>query len=70
MIELRLYKEALPDGTQEGDIDEVVAEGVWLHLEVLSHDHVMLIIEDEAGERVHLNLTHRGRSPIRVTRQE
>jgi hypothetical protein len=66
VIELR------PDtsvGVPEGDIDEVVASGAGVHLEVVDDNAIMLIIED--GERhVHLRITHRGRSPMRVWEYE
>jgi len=51
--------------SQPGDLDEVVATGADVHLEVLSDNAIMLIIED-ATQHVHLRITHRGRSPIRV----
>ena len=69
MIEVRTYAKDLSDGTKAGDIDEVVAENVSVHLEACAPDLVMLIIES-ADERVHLNITHNGRSPLRVTRHE
>jgi len=54
---------------QAGDIDEVVATGAKVHLEMLCDNALMLIIED--GERhVHLRITHAGRSPLRVWEYE
>jgi len=50
---------------QPGDIDEIVASGVAIHLEMLSDNAIMLIIED--GDRhVHLRITHGGKSLLRT----
>ena len=66
MIEMRPDKSL---GARFGDIDEVVAKGASVHLEVLSSKALMLIIED--GERhVHLRISHAGRSPLRVWEYE
>ena len=52
-------------GAKEGDLDEVVAPNASVHLETLSDNAIMLIVDD--GHRhVYLNITHRGRSPMRV----
>jgi hypothetical protein len=66
MIEIR------PDtspSAQLDAIDEVVASGASVHLEVLDANALMLIIED-AERHVHLRITHRGRSPLRVWEYE
>jgi hypothetical protein len=62
MIELRPLN--IP-GAEEGDLDEVVATNASVHLETLSDNAIMLIVED-AERHVHLSITHRGRSPMRV----
>ena len=61
-IELRRL-EILGDYSE--DLDEVIARDAYVHLEMLSDTAVMLIIED-AHQHVHLRITHKGRSPIRV----
>ena len=53
----------------EDDIDEIVATNASVHLEVLSDNAVMLIIEDD--ERVvHTTIFHGGQVPIRVRMYE
>ncbi len=53
----------------EDDIDEIVATNASVHLEVLSDNAVMLIVEDD--ERVvHTTIYHAGRVPIRVQMKE
>ena len=65
MIELRHYTTTFPGGGYEGDLDEVVAENVSVHLECLSDTEAMLNIQD--GSRLlMLRITHAGRSPLRV----
>ena len=66
MIELRLDTSA---DAHLGDIDEVVASGASVHLEVLDNNALMLIIED-TERQVHLRITHGGRSPLRVWEYE
>jgi len=66
MIEIRPDKAV---DARAGDIDEVVATGAAVHLEMLCDNALMLIIED--GERhVHLRITHAGRSQLRVWEYE
>ena len=52
-------------GADPDDLDEVEAYNASVHLEVLSDNSMMLIIEDDQ-RHVHLHITHRGRSPMRV----
>lgn len=52
-----------------GDLDKVFAKGVTVHLEVLADNHIMLILEDE-NKHVHLRISHKGKSPIRVWEYE
>lgn len=61
MIELR-YLEREGEGE---DIDEIVAHGASVHLEVLDDKSIMLIVED-AERWIHTTIFHKGRSPIRV----
>ena len=61
-IELRRLK--IP-GADPADLDEVVATNASVHLETLSDNAIMLIIEDE-HRHVHLQIFHRGRSTMRV----
>ena len=66
MIEIRLDKAV---DAQAGDIDEVVATGTKVHLEMLCNNALMLIIED--GERhVHLRITHADRARLKVREYE
>lgn len=65
-IELR------PDHTlfaAPGDLAEVIASNVSVHLEVLDTNTVMLIIQDDT-RHVQLRITHRGRVPLRVWQYE
>ena len=67
MIEIRRFGPAPTESTPwvEGDIDEIVAENAWVHLELLSENEIMLIVED--NERmVHIEISHQGRVPVRV----
>ena len=62
MIEIR------PDtatGAEPDSIDEVVAHNASVHLELLDDTAIMLMVED-AERHVHLRITHKGRSPMRV----
>mgnify|MGYP001574585490 CR=1 FL=1 len=61
-IELRPFNIPRAD---PGDLDEVVATNASVHLETLSDNAIMLIVEDEQ-RHVHLQIFHGGRSPIRV----
>jgi len=56
-------------GAQPGDLDEIVAHGVSVHLETLCENAIMLIIEDEK-QHVHFRISHRGRSRMRVWEYE
>lgn len=62
MIELR--PDTVPDA-QKGDLDEVIGHNVDVHLETLSDDAIMLIVED-SERHVHLRITKQGRGPMRV----
>ena len=68
MIEVRPIgpiRDPHPKHFAEDDVDEIVATDAGVHLEVLTDNAVMLIIED--GERtVHATIFHAGRVPIRV----
>ncbi len=72
MIEVRYNGPMLnahPKHFAEDDIDEIVATNASVHLEVLSDNAVMLIVEDD--ERVvHTTIYHAGRVPLRVRVQE
>ena len=66
MIELR---PSIVPGDAPGDLDEVVAQGVSVHLEVLDDNSIILILED-AVRHVHLRIDHKGKGPIRVWEYE
>ena len=72
MIEVRYNGPMLnahPKHFAEDDIDEIVATNASVHLEVLSDNAVMLIVEDD--ERVvYTTIYHAGRVPIRVQMNE
>ena len=72
MIEVRYMGPRVgtaPTHFSEDDIDEIVATDARVHLEVLSDNAVMLIVEDD--ERVvHTTIYHAGRVPIRVQMKE
>ena len=58
-----------PKHFAEDDIDEIVAHDAGVHLEVLSDNAIMLIVED--GKRsVHTTIFHAGRVPLRVRMKE
>ncbi len=61
---IRLTKDTASDAKKD-DLDEVFGENVNVHLEMLSDNAMMLIIEDETTH-VHLRISHNGRSPLRT----
>ena len=72
MIELRLNGPMIehhPKHFAEDDVDEIVAMDATVHLEVLSDNAVMLIVEDDK-RIVHTTIFHAGRVPIRVRMKE
>ena len=72
MIEVRYMGPMLnphPKHFAEDDIDEIVATNATVHLEQLSANAIMLIVED--GKRtVHTTIFHAGRVPLRVRMKE
>ena len=56
---------AHPKHFAEDDVDEIVATNATVHLEHLSDNAIMLIVED-GKRRVHTTIFHAGRVPIRV----
>lgn len=57
------------DRAQPGDIDEIAASGVTVHLEQLSDNDLMLIVEDDE-RHLHLRISHNGHSPLRIWKYE
>ena len=68
-IELRPFTipdvEDSPGRADPADLDEVVATNASVHLETLSDNAIMLIVEDDQ-RHVHLRISHGGRSRMRV----
>ena len=68
MIELRLNGPMIehhPKHFAEDDVDEIVATDATVHLEVLSDNAIMLVVEDDV-RTVHTTIFHAGGVPIRV----